>query len=289
MWSYVSRTIAGSFGQKTNSSRGRRTHSEFSDEDKVLFNTAREEGLECPICWEHFNVVENVPYVLWCGHSLCKNCVLGLQRAIVRFSTLPLQLPLFVSCPWCNLLSFRLVYKGNLRFPRKNFFLLWMVESMNGDRTISQSSMCSDHKPSSSMNFTARQSTAICRTPINSRPILPYQPHHQLELRNRFFNRCLVSQNPHHQLEVRNCFFNRYLILQNLQVFLHKSFVFFARLMVKFPLIIIFLLIVLYVIPVVVTILAVYAFVTVLFAFPSFLILYFVYPCLDWLIKKITN
>ncbi|KAF4368204.1 hypothetical protein F8388_022837 [Cannabis sativa] len=27
-----------------------------------------------------------------------------------------------------------LIYKGNLKFPRKNFFLLWMVESLNGDR-----------------------------------------------------------------------------------------------------------------------------------------------------------
>ncbi|KAL4275360.1 hypothetical protein AHAS_Ahas20G0099400 [Arachis hypogaea] len=36
--------------------------------------------------------------------------------------------------PWCNLLSFRLVYQGNIKFPRKNYFLLWMVESMNGDR-----------------------------------------------------------------------------------------------------------------------------------------------------------
>lgn len=41
-----------------------------------------EEGLECPVCWESFDDRDNTPYVLWCGHSLCKNCVLiwsGLQ------------------------------------------------------------------------------------------------------------------------------------------------------------------------------------------------------------------
>lgn len=228
-------------------------------------DSSREEGLECPICWEHFNVVENVPYVLWCGHSLCKNCILGLQRAIIRFSTLLLQLPLFVSCPWCNLLTFRLVYKGNLQFPRKNFFLLWMVESMNVDGKRSHSSMCSDHKPALSMNNTARRTSN--RRPLPTRR--PIQPHHQLQLGSYFFN--------------------RYLVCQNLHTSLHKSFVFFARLMAKLPLIIIFILTVMYAIPVTVTILVVHALITVLFAIPSFLVLYFAYPSLDWLITEIVN
>ncbi|GAU51083.1 hypothetical protein TSUD_241520 [Trifolium subterraneum] len=107
---------------------------ECSD-DEVCSNASRDEGLECPICWESFNIVENVPYVLWCGHSLCKNCVLGLQWAVMKFPTQQqIKIPFFITCPWCHLLSFRFIYKGNLKFPRKNFFLLWMVESLNGDR-----------------------------------------------------------------------------------------------------------------------------------------------------------
>ncbi|KAG2272882.1 hypothetical protein Bca52824_067437 [Brassica carinata] len=94
-----------------------------------------QEGLDCPICFESFNIVENVPYVLWCGHTLCQNCVFALQPAVSTLSGHDIRVPFFVSCPWCQLLSLRIVYNGVLKFPRKNFFLLWMVESLNGDRT----------------------------------------------------------------------------------------------------------------------------------------------------------
>ncbi|KAG2254339.1 hypothetical protein Bca52824_084475 [Brassica carinata] len=98
--------------------------------------TAKEERLECPICWESFNVVENVPYVLWCGHTICKFCLLGLQRAIVNKSSgFPFQLPFFVACPWCSFLSLRLVCNGTIKFPSKNYYLLWMVETVNGSRS----------------------------------------------------------------------------------------------------------------------------------------------------------
>lgn len=52
-----------------------------SDDEASSYSSSggEDEGLECPICWEYFNIVENVPYVLWCGHSVCKNCILGLQ------------------------------------------------------------------------------------------------------------------------------------------------------------------------------------------------------------------
>ncbi|PWA80077.1 RING/U-box superfamily protein [Artemisia annua] len=139
MWGFASNAIAGTSGLKNASN-------DCSD-DEISESNSGDEGFECPICWESFNIVENVPYVLWCGHTLCKNCVLGLQWAVVKLPTLPIQLPFFISCPWCNLLSFRLVYKGNLKFPRKNYFLLWMVESMNGDRVKSHSSVCGDHLP----------------------------------------------------------------------------------------------------------------------------------------------
>ncbi|KAJ6936543.1 LOW QUALITY PROTEIN: hypothetical protein NC652_011296 [Populus alba x Populus x berolinensis] len=128
-----------------NSTKPTQVPSEYSD-DEASSVVSREEALECPICWESFNIVENVPYVLWCGHTLCKNCVLGLQWAVVKFPTLPIRLPLFISCPWCNLSSFRFVYRGNLKFPRKNYFLLWMVESKNGDRDKSLGTFCEDHQ-----------------------------------------------------------------------------------------------------------------------------------------------
>ncbi|KAK9276370.1 hypothetical protein L1049_005903 [Liquidambar formosana] len=79
------------------------------------------------------------------GHTLCKNCVLGLQWTVLKFATQKIQIPFLISCPWCHLLSVRLVYKGNLKFPRKNFFLFWMVESLHGDRVKSCSTICGDH------------------------------------------------------------------------------------------------------------------------------------------------
>ncbi|KAJ7971038.1 RING finger protein [Quillaja saponaria] len=144
MWNFASSCIARNVGMKDDSLKPTQATCECSD-DEASSIVSREEGLECPICWESFNIVENVPYVLWCGHTLCKNCILGLQWAVVKFPSLPIQLPLFISCPWCNLLSFRLVYRGILKFPRKNYFLLWMVESMNGDRVKSHSTFSGDH------------------------------------------------------------------------------------------------------------------------------------------------
>ncbi|KAJ6432227.1 hypothetical protein OIU84_019465 [Salix udensis] len=146
MWRFASNALS-SIGLKKSSREASRDNLEFSDDD-ACSNASREEGLECPICWESFNIVENVPYVLWCGHSLCENCVLGLQCAVLGFSMQKIRIPFFVSCPWCQLLSFRLVYQGSLKFPRKNFFLLWMVERLNGDRVKLCSSLCiNDNQP----------------------------------------------------------------------------------------------------------------------------------------------
>ncbi|WVZ14038.1 hypothetical protein V8G54_011604 [Vigna mungo] len=230
MWSFASNCIAGTVGVKSDSSKPTHSTSECSDDETSIIG--REEGLECPICWESFNIVENVPYVLWCGHTLCKNCILGLQWAVVKFPTLPVQLPLFISCPWCNLLSFRLVYRGNLKFPRKNYFLLWMVESMNGDRLKSHSPLCGDNQ--------------------------------QHSLKDNLTMGSQVSHGNHRRGQVRH-----------------------PEVTAKFPLVIIFLLIVLYAIPASAVILALYVLVTILFALPSFLILYFSYPSLDWLVREI--
>ena len=125
MWKSASNAIA-SIGLKKNSGKNlvelSRASQDCSD-DEVCSNASRDKGPECPICWESFNIVENVPYVLWCGHTLCKNWVLGLQLAVLKFPTQQIKIPYFVSCPWCHLMSFRLVCNGNLKFPRKNLVL----------------------------------------------------------------------------------------------------------------------------------------------------------------------
>ncbi|KAK7340599.1 hypothetical protein VNO77_21306 [Canavalia gladiata] len=264
MWNFASGCIAGSVGLKIDSRKSTHSASECSDDETSM--ASREEGLECPICWESFNIVENVPYVLWCGHTLCKNCILGLQWAVVKFPTLPIQLPLFISCPWCNLLSLRLVYQGNLKFPRKNFFLLWMVESMNGDRVKSHSTSCGDHQPV---------------WPIKDSLTTGSQVTHGSLGRGQVCHPETSSSNQYHGNT------GNYLSIERLHTSLRKSLVLFVHLTAKFPLIIIFLLIVLYAIPASAAILALYILITILFALPSFLILYFAYPSLDWLVREI--
>lgn len=267
MWNFASNALSGTIGLKNGLLKPNNSPSESSD-DEISTNASREEGLECPICWESFNIVENVPYVLWCGHTLCKNCVLGLQWAVVKFPTLPIQLPFFISCPWCNLLSFRLVYKGNLTFPRKNFFLLWMVESMNGDRMKSHSFFCSDHQSSWSSN----RSLAIGNqgSQVNHRrPPCIHLPEQSESSRDGGH---LIS---------------RFLNMERFNLSVRKSLVFFVHLTAKFPLVIVFLLIVLYAIPASAAILTLYILITLLFALPSFLVLYFAYPSLDWLVREI--
>lgn len=264
MWNFASGCSDGNPGVKIDPLKPTQDSMDCSD-GEVSSTASREEGLECPICWESFNLVENVPYVLWCGHTLCKNCILSLQWAVVKCPTLPLQLPLFISCPWCNLLSLRLVYRGNLKFPRKNFFLLWMLESMNGDRVKSDSTICGDHHvvcPSS-----AKATRSYVGNNLRSR-----QHMHHSELLDS-------SHDGNH--------FNGYLAVDRLYSDLRKALIFFVHLTAKFPLVIIFLLIIFYAIPASAAILALYILITVVFALPSFLVLYFAYPSLDWLMREI--
>ncbi|CAN8265922.1 unnamed protein product [Cochlearia groenlandica] len=254
MWNIASSYLTGNTGGPKNETR-RQVHGhapECSDNDDDASSVgSKDERLECPICWESFNIVENVPYVLWCGHTMCKNCILGLQWAIVKLPTHPVQLPLFISCPWCNLLSFRLVFRGTLRFPRKNYFVLWMVERMNGERR----------------NSSGRDQTDV----NNDHTREPRSHHHHIEPEP------VGSDHGLYRRVQRN----------NIQTSLRKSLVFFVQLTAKVPLVVIFLLIILYAIPTSVAILAMYILVTVLLALPSFLILYFAYPCLDWLVREI--
>lgn len=230
---------------------------EPSDDDVSSVMTSRDQGLECPICWESFNIVENIPYVLWCGHTLCKICILRLQRAVARKS---IQLPLFVSCPWCNLLSFRLVYKGNLKFPCKNYLLLWMVESKTRERPSSYSCP-SDHHHHNPV------------TPPSDRPVT-----------TRVRRRRERTRSSAQRLDNWR---GGHLSMERVKAVVRRSVVVFVHMTAKFPLVIIFILIVGYAIPACAAILAVYVVITVLFALPAFLILYFAYPSLDWIVREI--
>ncbi|CAM8882172.1 unnamed protein product [Rhodiola kirilowii] len=253
MWNFASSAIA-SLGLKKNCSESSLARVEDSDDDEASSESSKEEGLECPICWESFNIVENVPYVLWCGHTICKNCVLGLQCASMKVSNQKIQIPFFISCPWCHLLSLRLVYKGNLKFPRKNYFLLWMVEGLNGDRVRSCATPCESSQPvwlSKSEARRASQSIPQRRT----RPGIS------------------GSNN------------NR----QRRHIGFNKSWDLLIHLTTKLLLLLLFLLIVLFVVPASAAVLATYLIITVIFAVPSLLILYFAYPTVDWLVREITS
>lgn len=247
MWSFASKCLAGTGGLRFRNSFKKLNQGvrESSDDEASL----KDDGLECPICCESFNIVENIPYVLWCGHSLCKNCVLALNWAIVKVPPLPIQLPLLISCPWCSLLSPRLVFRGNMRFPRKNYFLLWMVEKINADNVKSHTGSCGNSGPHKNQCQTSRS--------------------------NGHRHRSVGTTTVGHSYGV------------GVQSYLQKALVFFVELTAKFPLVLIFLLIVLYAIPASAAVLALFVLVTILFAIPSFLILYFAYPSLDWLVREI--
>lgn len=251
MWKFASKCLAGTGGMKFRNGFRKLTHrvQELSD-DEASSTLSKDDGLECPICCESFNIVENIPYVLWCGHSLCQNCVLALQWAVVKVPPLPIQLPLLISCPWCNLLSPRLVLRGNLKFPRKNYFLLWMVERHNSDKVKAHTDSCAD----------CQQSTLTSKSQVSHSNVQRPQPPGPTTGHNR---------------------------LIGIQAYLRKVLFLFVELTAKFPLVLIFLLIVLYAIPASAAILALYILLTVLFALPSFLILYFSYPSLDWLVREI--
>ncbi|KAL3840533.1 hypothetical protein ACJIZ3_025124 [Penstemon smallii] len=261
MWRSISHSIAGFGPKKNNTEVGRHCHD--SSDDETSSNASTDEGLECPICWESFNIVENVPYVLWCGHTLCKNCVLGLRWTALKFSNQQIHIPFFVSCPWCNLLTFRLVYKGNLRFPSKNFFLLWMVESRNGDRVKSPLSICRDQQV-----WSPRCTSVVGNFSVNP------STHRRIHRLGRTMSSNSRNWN------------NENIGTERTQMSLHKSLDLFIHMTAKFPLVIL-LLIIVFALPTSAAILMLYLVITVLFALPAFLVLYFAYPALDWLGREI--
>ncbi|XP_021718428.1 uncharacterized protein LOC110686149 [Chenopodium quinoa] len=239
-----------------------------SSDDDTGSSSSREEGLECPICFESFNIVENVPYVLWCGHTLCQNCVLGLQWAVLKLPAQKIKLPFFVSCPWCSLLSFRWVYRGNLKFPRKNYFILWMIESLNGERAESSCSVRDDSRPA----FSPRISTLI-GSPNNESPRRVQYAQTRGWLGSNLDNNRVAGN----------------INVERPQFSLHKSLDYFIHVASKFPLVILFLVIIFCVIPGSVAILVLYLLVSVLLALPSLLVVYFAYPTLDWLLREIAS
>ncbi|KAK3146902.1 hypothetical protein QOZ80_3BG0274780 [Eleusine coracana subsp. coracana] len=265
MWGFASNVWAS--GLRKKSPPNCTSSSAACSDDEASSCTSREEGLECPICWESFNIVENIPYVLWCGHTMCKNCILGLQWAVIKVPTVPIQLPFFVCCPWCNLLSLRILYKGNLTFPRKNYFLLWMVEGMNGERAKSCYAIRTEQQTTWLSSGNRTSGRAGYSNPVRC-PLPP-----QVDTSSTLANHAT------HWVTLLNA--------ERVQASLRKSLSFFVHLTAKFPLVFIFLLIVLYAIPASAAVLLLYILITVLFALPSFLILYFAYPSLDWLVREI--
>ncbi|CAN1838870.1 hypothetical protein LINPERHAP1_LOCUS35576 [Linum perenne] len=262
LWGFASNAIA-SIGLKR-SSKPKETiqdHSECSDDD-ACSNASKEEGLECPICWESFNIVENVPYVLWCGHTLCQNCVLGLQCTVWQFHAQHFKIPFLISCPWCHVVSLRVLYNRSLRFPRKNYFLLWMVERLNdGDDRAGKANS------SSLQSGFDDQPVWHSRNEVVVDDDLSVLGNEGMDFRGG----SNVSGRQQHLLS------------------LHKSLDLFIRFTSKFPLAIVLLLVVFFAVPISSAILILYFIVTVVFAIPSCLVLYFAYPTLARLVAEIVS
>lgn len=228
------------------------------DDEAFSKSSMIEDGLECPVCWEGFNSSSHLPYVLWCGHSLCKSCLLGLQWATVKLPVVPVQLPLFVSCPWCQFLSCRLVWKGKLKYPCKNFFLLWLVESVRSSSSNSNS------------NSIHHESSLISGAAVD--PLSYYADHARLW---ESLSPAMTTQQPPDMLF--------------LQTWLKKLVGLCAHLASKFLLLLLVLFILFCVLPFSMIVLVVYFVATLIFAFPSFLVVYFALPSLSWLLREIVT
>ena len=185
----------------------------------------------------------------------------------MRLPITPVQLPLFIACPWCQSLSCRLVWKGKLKYPCKNFFLLWLVESMKsgnakensvkGDISTRKSGK-EDDKAVSAQHLHQQNYSGVSQqvpfyngfssSSLSSSLILPILPQSHSRV---FFFRGLLTR------IVRFC----------------------AQLMAKFLSLLIVLFLLFCVLP--------YFCATLFFAFPSFLVVYFAFPSLSWLLREI--
>lgn len=268
MWSFASNIVAR-IGLKKEQPKLIQAVSEDSDDEGC--SNKKEKGLECPVCWESFNIVENVPYVLLCGHTVCKSCVLALQSVVFKFLSQKIQTPLFISCPLCHSLSHRFVYKGDLKFPRKNYILLWLIESLNADTLLQASSFSTNSQPfrfrkDNDSAFEGQPSSNnLQRASCSHSGFIGSSAHHGSHITRRSPNAA------RHQFSFQQ-YFDHFIHLAN-----------------KIPSVLMFLSIGLVVVPASVALLALYVLITILVALPSFLILYFTCPILIWLIKGITS
>ena len=235
-----------------------------------------EDGLECPLCCEGFNSIHHLPYVLWCGHSICKRCLLDLHWATVRLPITPIQLPLFIACPWCQSLSCRLVWKGKLKYPCKNFFLLWLVESMKSDN-VKENSVKAD--------ISTRKSGKEDDKAMGVQH-LHQQNYSGVSQQVSFYNGFSSSSSLSSSLILP------ILPQSHSRVFFFRGFLtkvvrFCAQLMAKFISLVIVLFLLFCVLPISLIILVVYFGATLFIAFPSFLVVYFAFPSLSWLLREI--
>jgi hypothetical protein len=72
MWSFAWNGKARSLNKKAQPSKWSISNADGSD-DEVSSCTILEEGLDYPICWKSFNLVENISYILCCDHKMCEN------------------------------------------------------------------------------------------------------------------------------------------------------------------------------------------------------------------------
>eukprot|EP00245_Coleochaete_scutata_P007491 TRINITY_DN22914_c0_g1_i1.p1 TRINITY_DN22914_c0_g1~~TRINITY_DN22914_c0_g1_i1.p1 ORF type:complete len:291 (-),score=21.79 TRINITY_DN22914_c0_g1_i1:650-1432(-) len=152
------------------------------------------DGLECAICWEPFDADNNCPYALWCGHTLCKTCISGLPWAI--FSQIPqltFQLPCVISCPWCTWLTPRVTIRGNLKYPCKNFSLVWLLDAVKQQEINQNSSDCHQRSPvSPSRSKGSTSGTSSCSTRHNPPEEIASSPRNTFVLDNSANNRNAV-------------------------------------------------------------------------------------------------
>ncbi|KAL3700136.1 hypothetical protein R1sor_018158 [Riccia sorocarpa] len=186
--------------------------------------------------------------------------------AVVKLPCLPLQLPLFIACPWCQFLTFRITWKGSLKYPCKNFFLLWILEGIRGD----------------SVRQRPRSEGLVSPGQAPTNGILNAVRPRQLR----------VSSELHHQRSGTDYFLEAVQATWDVAHWrqrLARIFSFFVQITSKLPLVFLFLFIICYVLPFSTLILAAYCAVTVVFAVPSFLMVYFSFPSLDWLAREIVT
>ena len=95
--------------------------------------------MECPICLNNWNSSKNVPYMVSCGHSFCKECLLAMIPKVEPESKIS---NLTLSCPTC-MKDLNLHQNESKSDPGekwlgsliKNFSLISLVEQNKSEKT----------------------------------------------------------------------------------------------------------------------------------------------------------